>query len=294
MKLGGDMHIRRPSAASGPFAAARRWFARLSVALALAAIASAASAAAYISDSITDLKPEDKVVVAAPQPVQLIFQFQTKGAPNARATKLLKQKVIDTVKASGLFSSISDDAVPNGAILSISINDIASPKDMSDAEGKGVITGATFFVVGSNIADHYLCTVDYVASPTAPKIERTARHALIVQMGIINSPPPNAVKIGGVNEAIYTMVRQIVSNPLNEVAKDPGFLGASAASQAPPPAASEAAASSSPAAQAGGSSPGPTASPDTTPPASQSAAGQGLATPSSAPAAASGNPAANP
>jgi hypothetical protein len=227
------MAYKARSASSGLFGWARAWFATLLLVLAMASVATAASAAAYIGDGITDLKPEDKVVIASPQPVQLIFQFQTKGAPNARATKLLKQKVVDTVKASGLFSTVSDDAVPNGAILSITINDIASPADMADAEGKGAVTGATFFVVGSNIADHYLCTLDYVGSPTAPKIERTAHHSVIIQMGMINKPPEHAVKIGSANDAVFTMVSQIVANPLNDVAKDPGFSGAAAA-PAPP------------------------------------------------------------
>ena len=186
------MAYKARSASGGLFGWARAWFAKLLLGLAMASVATAAVAAAYIGDGITDLKPEDKVVIASPQPVQLIFQFQTKGAPNARATKLLKQKVVDTVKASGLFSTVSDDAVPNGAILSITINDIASPADMADAEGKGAVTGATFFVVGSNIADHYLCTLDYVASPTAAKLERTAKHSVIIQMGMINKPPEHA------------------------------------------------------------------------------------------------------
>jgi hypothetical protein len=192
-----------------------------------------ARAATYLGAELVELKPEDRVAVAHRQPVQLLFQFQTKGAPNGRATKMLKKQVTDVVKASGLFSDISDDPTPNGAILSVQIDDLADAKDTSDAESKGFVTGATFFVAGSTVRDKYQCNVDYVAGPTAPKISKVARQTLYFQMGLINHPPEGAVKIGGLNDAVMTMVRQVVANPLNEVAKDPGFQIA----EAPAPAA---------------------------------------------------------
>ncbi|MFI4934811.1 MAG: hypothetical protein ACHP7N_09360, partial [Caulobacterales bacterium] len=130
----------------GPAVRGRRlgaWPARIAVALALALSAGAASAAAYVSAALSDVKPEDKAVVANPQPVQLIFQFQTKGAPNAQATKYVRQQVIDAVKSTGIFSDVGDAPTANGAVVSITIYDIADAKDMGDAEAKGAVTGAT-------------------------------------------------------------------------------------------------------------------------------------------------------
>lgn len=199
------------------------WMAGLAVAFGTLAVAGLASAAVYVDAGTTDLKPEDKVVVAHPQPVQLLFEFQTKGAPNARATKFLKSHVVDTVKASGLFSDVSDAATANGAIVSVVINNVINPEELRAAEGKGFVTGATFFVAGSNVRDSYICTIDYVAGPHSAKITRTAHHAVITQMGLINSPPVGAVKIGSMNDAVFTMARQIVANPLNAIAGDPGF-----------------------------------------------------------------------
>jgi hypothetical protein len=119
-------------------------------------------------------------------------------------------------------------------VLSVVIDNVIAPGEMSAAAGKGVVTGATFFIAGSNITDHYICTVDYVANPTAPKITRTARHAVITQMGLINSPPEGAVKIGSMKDAIFTMARQIVANPLNALAADPQFQPAQSAVLPPP------------------------------------------------------------
>src|SRR5271167_3467457 len=178
------------------------WMARFVIALALTAAAGAASAAEYVDAGTPDVKPEDRVVIANPQPVQLLFQFKTKGAPNARATKYVAPQVIDTVKKSGLFSEVSDSPESNGAILSIVIDNVIDPGEMGNAEAKGAVTGATLFIAGSNITDHYVCTVEYVSGPNAPKITRTAHHALITQMGLINSVPPNAVKIGSMKDGL--------------------------------------------------------------------------------------------
>ncbi len=209
--------------------------------LAVLAWAGAAAAATYVDDSLPDVKPEDRVVVAHPQPVQLLFKFETKGAPNDRATKIVKPTAVDAVKASGLFSEVSDGPTANGAVLSIVVDNVVDPKELQAAEGKGFVTGLTFFVAGSNVKDHYVCTIDYVSGPAAPKITRTAHHGVTTQMGMINSPPPNSVKIGSIKDAVFTMVRQIISNPLNDLARDPAFQGLPPAPPAPPESAAPAA-----------------------------------------------------
>ena len=229
-----------------------------------AAIPAVAAAAEYISADITDVKPEDKAQIAHPQPVQVLFQFSTKGAPNARATKFLKAQVFQAIKDSGDFADIGDTPTPNGAVLSVSIDNVA---DTGDAEAKGFVTGATFFLVGSTVKDNYTCTVSYAAGPSAPTITKTAHHALYTQVGMTAPAPKDAVKVGAMKEALNIMVRQIVSNPLNEVARDPAFLGAPAQS-APPASAPTAAPANT--ATAAASSPAPSS--ESAGPATNSAA----------------------
>ncbi|HEX4196441.1 MAG TPA: hypothetical protein VHZ26_03280 [Caulobacteraceae bacterium] len=182
-----------------------------------------ALAASYVDAALGEIKPADKVVIASPQPVQLLFEFETKGALNGRATKLLKDQVVAAVKASGLFSDVSDTPTANGAVLEIIINDSPSKDEMDEAYGKGFVTGATFFIAGNTIRENYLCTINYVAGPTATKITRTAADGVYFQMGLINSPPANAVKIGSLHDAVFAMTRLIIINPLNALAADPGF-----------------------------------------------------------------------
>ncbi|HEX4183702.1 MAG TPA: hypothetical protein VHY34_10640 [Caulobacteraceae bacterium] len=243
----------------------------------------AVRAASYIGADLKDVKPEDRVTVAHPQPVQILFEFQTKGAPNARGTKLLKAQVMDTVRASGLFSEVDETPAPNGALLNIVINNVAKPQDMTSAEAKGAVTGATLFIAGSTVADHYEATVDYIASPAAAKITKTAQQVVLFQMGLINKPPENAVKIGNITEAVMAMTKQVVANPLNALAADPGFQP-----QTAPPATATASAAQSPSSPA--TTPATPATPAAPPtPAVPAAASAPAATPpATAPASTSG------
>jgi hypothetical protein len=207
---------------------ALRLFMALMFAAGLACSPVAAMAATYVSADLGDVKPEDKAKVESPQPVQLLFQFKSRGAPNAAATKFLKAKVTEIVTNSGVFSSVSEAPVANGAVLSVVIDNIVTPEDLSKATGQGVKTGATLFIAGSNVTDNYISTLEYVSGPDGAKITRTAKHAVITQLGLINSPPAGAVKIGSMKDGIFTMTSQIILNPLNDIAKDPGFAGGAA------------------------------------------------------------------
>ncbi len=176
--------------------------------------------------------------MAKPQPVQVLFQFETKGAPNARATKMLKTQVFQIIKDSGAFSDIGETPTPNGAVLSVTIDNVMDPGATGDAEAKGFVTGATFFLVGNTVKDNYICTVSYVAGPGASTITKTARHALYTQVGMTAPTPKDAVKVGAIKEALNIMVRQIVANPLNECGARPGLPGRAGAgleAVAPPP-----------------------------------------------------------
>lgn len=222
----------------------------LLAAAALVFSAGGAGAGIYLDNGLSDVKPEQWAKVAQPQPVQLLFEFQTNGAVNARATKFLKAKVVETVKSSGLFSDVLDQPAPNGALLHVVINDVVNK---SEAEGKGFATGLTFGLAGNTVADNYDCTVEYVPGPNADKISKTAHHRLYSQVGMTAPTPPNATKAASLQEAIFTMTRQCVSNPLNAVAGEPAFGGvvASAAPAAAPAAPTTTAAAPTAAAPAG-------------------------------------------
>jgi hypothetical protein len=225
------------------------WLPLVLAILAMALIGRPAAAAVFVDATLGDVKPEQKVTIAHPQPVQLLFQFRTKGSPNMQATKALKPQVVDAVKASGLFSEVSEAPVANGAMLNVVIDNVLDPAEQSAAAGQGFATGATLGIAGSTVREHYASSLDYVSGPDAPKITRTAVHFLLVQLGLLHTgTPENAVKVdGGIKGGVAVMTRQIVSVPLNALASDPAFTPATAAS---PPAASSPPATSSPPADA--------------------------------------------
>lgn len=215
----------------------RRGVATAAVALGLACAGGSALAApaVYLDAGLKEVAAADWVRIADPKPVQLIFQFQTKGAPNARATKMLKDEVTQAVRNSGLFSDVVEGPTPNGAILSITINEAVTPADMRDYEAQGFLTGFTFGLVASDASERYDCTAEFVRNPTADKLTRTQSQTLYFEMGLTKSAPPHATRMDNAKQAVITLARQLASNALNDLAGDPAFNHSMAELPWPPP-----------------------------------------------------------
>jgi hypothetical protein len=173
----------------------------------------------YVDTTLKDVPAAERVAVANPQPVQLFYEFQTKGARNAHATDLTKDMVMKAIKDSALFSTVTAEPAANGAMLNISINNVALTDDVF---AKGFITGFTFGLVGSTVGDGYVCTVDYVSGPNAEKLQAVTRDAIYASFGT-GQQPKSTQKVKGFQEAIEMMTHKIVGNALNDLAKKPTF-----------------------------------------------------------------------
>jgi len=183
------------------------------------AVSATGCATHYVDTALKDVPPEKVVKVASPKPVQLLFEFQTKGATNARATDKLKAQTTDLVTKSRLFSEVSATPVQGNAVLSIVVNNVPLT---DNAAAKGFATGLTFGLAGNTVTDGYICTMNYLPGNNTPKVTATVRHAIHTNIGA-KGAPENAVKSASVTEAVETMMRQIVTNGLNTLASDPGF-----------------------------------------------------------------------
>ena len=183
----------------------------------------------YLDNTLGELAPEARAKIADPKPVQLLFQFTTNGADNARAAKYLKPQIFTLVKASGLFSEVSETPVANGAILMITIDNIPE----KGAAGKGFGAGLTFGLAGKIVIDDYVFVAEYVGGPDAQPIKASVNHRLYTRVGR-HDPPPNATEYKKVVEALTTLVRQGVDHSLNRVALTPAFGGVAAALHAAP------------------------------------------------------------
>lgn len=173
----------------------------------------------YVDTATKEIPVDAYQKPASPHPVQVVFEFQTKGVTNARATQYLAPQVLEQIKSSGLFSDLKTTPVEGGALLSIVLNNVPLT---DDAFGKGFVTGLTFGLVGSQVSDGYVCTMKYLAQPQAPAISSTARHAIHTVMGAKDAPA-NGTRMDSLEMAVKTMTRQIVSTALDALSRDPEF-----------------------------------------------------------------------
>ncbi|MGE5470628.1 MAG: hypothetical protein ACM3X0_07535 [Bacteroidota bacterium] len=173
----------------------------------------------YVDTATTDVPVSAYKKIEQPKPVQLVFEFQTKGVANARATEFLKGQVVEQVKASGLFSSVEDKPVPGNAMLGVTLNNVPLTDNVF---GKGFVTGLTFGLAGKQVTDGYICTVDYSSDTQKPAVNKTARHAIHTVLGA-KGAPENAQPAKNIEEAVKTMTRQIVATAIRDVSLDPAF-----------------------------------------------------------------------
>jgi hypothetical protein len=179
----------------------------------------------YVDTTLHDLTTDEKVKVANPQPVQLLFDFQTKGVHNGQGTDLAKMDVLAAIQDGGLFSQLSNDPVPNGAILNVVVNNVPLT---DDAFAKGFTTGLTLGLVGNTVGDGYICTVEYLPGAKAQKISKTMNDAIYTSLGATAEAPQHAQKMPGLQQAFKAMVHKLVENTVNEVGKDPAFTATAA------------------------------------------------------------------
>lgn len=194
-----------------------RWVAFLLLAWACTLFAGCANF--YVDNGLRDADSAQLKKPASPKPVQLFFNFQTKGSPNLRATELYKSQVTQLVAQSGLFSRIEDVASPDTGTLQITINNVP----LSDnAAAKGFVTGLTLGLVGNTVGDGFVCDLQYKANDASAPIHAQVNHAIYTSLGA-TSGPEAATKASGLQEAGSTMVRQAVKSLLKKLSDSPQF-----------------------------------------------------------------------
>ena len=101
----------------------------------------------------------------------MIFEFERDGAPNPKATKVVKPWVIEDIKATGDFSEIVETPVASGAVLSIKFNNLVVQEELDKAKKQGFGAGLSFGLLGGVVTtDHYAVTVEYIAATGATPI----------------------------------------------------------------------------------------------------------------------------
>lgn len=174
----------------------------------------------YVDSSVKEIPAADYKKPVTPMPVQLTFEFQSKGVANAAVTKMLMAQVTEEVKGSGLFSEVKDTPVPNGAQLYLVLNNV--PLADSASKTRAFVTGMTFGLAGSQAGDGYICTLKYIPNSGTTPITETARHAIYTTLGA-KGAPANGIRMDNMDMAARTMTKQVVSHVLNALSHDKGF-----------------------------------------------------------------------
>jgi hypothetical protein len=191
----------------------------LSVALLGGAVLLTGCATHYVDATLKDVPATQFVRPAQPKPVQLIFDFQTKGVTNARATEQVKPMVTEAVRTSELFAELRDAPGQGGGLLSVTLNNVPIG---DDAAAKGFIAGLTFGAAGQQVTDGYICTVSYLAPGQSTPVIKTSRHAIHTTVGA-KAAPPNSYPATSIDDSVRMMVRQSVGNALLDLSRDTAF-----------------------------------------------------------------------
>ena len=199
----------------------RLLFAAIAAALSVGLAGAPAEAAKfYVSNQLGWVKAEDKLHIATPQPVQLVIDFQTDGVSNAKAIKEVKPIITKYVQQTGLFSSVSETPVPNGALLTVRFNNIVD----KNAAGKGFKAGLTFGLAATQVADNYDVDLALVPATGGAALRTSLKHAIIMTIGK-GSDATIGTEYKKPKEAVDAMVGQSVEQGAFALARQDGFPG---------------------------------------------------------------------
>lgn len=187
----------------------------LSAGLAAAALTTGC-ASMYVDTATKEVPVADMKKPAQLKPTQVVFEFKTRGAPNARATQQLTDAVTKQVAESGLFAPA---AATGSAMLNVSLDNIRLGDDPTS---KAFVTGLTFGLAGTAVTDGYICTVTYLAPGQSVPVVKKATHAIHATIGNASAPAGAGPKVDMLT-AVNTMTRDIVSNALRDLSLDPAF-----------------------------------------------------------------------
>ncbi|MGV2292998.1 hypothetical protein AAHK20_30115 [Trinickia sp. YCB016] len=168
------------------------------------------SAQHYVDPTLGDTPATDLKKPDNPQPIQLLFEFRTKGVANANVTTSSKPYVSDRVAKSGLFSTVSPVPVPSGRKLSIVIDNVPQ----ADAAKRGFTTGLTFGLAGDTVTDDYVCTFTYM-EPGHDPVTKEIHHAIVTTIGVTKGP--EGLKPVPLHDAFTTVIKQVVDRGLENL-----------------------------------------------------------------------------
>ncbi len=167
----------------------------------------------YVDPTLPKIAIADLQQPAAKQPVQLVFEFQTNGTTNAKATEYVRPIVLDAMKKSNLFSDVLVAPATADRKLFVIINNLSN---MDDAKARGFTTGLTFGLSGTMVTDGYQLTATDV-TPAKTEVKHSYKHALYTTVG--NADGPAGLQAVPREEAVHQIMEGLTLNLLNDMSK---------------------------------------------------------------------------
>ena len=164
----------------------------------------------YRSATYKDIQYADQ-----PTAVSLSAEFQVNGSHWPSQDKELCRRVARMLKATKVFEPAATTNVPTVGKLEIILNDTGN---LSAAVGKGFVTGLTFFVVGSQVEDHYIMTARYTPAEGKP-FTGDYHYSLRSTIGI-HSKPAGMERIS-LSEAGDVVIQDTLLNFLRDWQRQP-------------------------------------------------------------------------
>ena len=171
----------------------------------------------YVDPALPAASKADLKQPTQPKPVQVLFEFRTKGNANAKATAEIRPRVIAVAAESALFSTVSSTADgADSGVLKLVIDNIVLT---DNAAAKGFGTGLTLGLAGSMVSDGYVCTASY--SRDGKVTETTVKHALHTTIG--NHGGPEGLTALEPQAAVHQVMDQIAWNALKQLGDQGAF-----------------------------------------------------------------------
>lgn len=172
----------------------------------------------YVDPALPVIDKADLAESGNAGPVQVLFEFRTKGNANPKATAEIRPRVIAVTSESGIFNSVTSSALQeSGGQLKVVIDNIVLT---DNAAAKGFGTGLTLGLAGSLVTDGYVCTAAYTRN--GKTTETTAKHAIHTTVG--NHKGPEGLVAMEPQAAIHQVMDQLVWNALKQLSDQGAFL----------------------------------------------------------------------
>lgn len=173
------------------------------------------AAKAYVDPQFRGATYQSITNSGSPRPVTIGVEFQVNGKHgNPHQQAFVRPKVIRVIAATKVFIEADSASGPQVGQLQISVNDIGN---VGAAVGKGLATGLTLGLAGSEVVDGYEMTVTYTPAGGASTV-RKYKHAIHTTIGA--HAAPKGMESVPLADAFDRVVEEMLLNFFRDTQRD--------------------------------------------------------------------------